>query len=117
MKRKYLFVGEQRSPTAIRKGWRWEDRRLAGKTLHDAFPADTCVSFVNLFEDTAALDIIYTGLGCNWVVVGLGQKVQRALTRLRLPHLAMAHPAARGTIRRKENYRAHVRAVLGLPEA
>ena len=36
---KVLFVVEKRSPSAIRMGVTWEDKRLASKQLFDAFEA------------------------------------------------------------------------------
>ena len=45
------------------------------------------------------------------VVVGMGRLVQRELTRAGIPHLALTHPAARGAIRARARYRAHVAEV------
>lgn len=45
-------------------------------------------------------------------VVGMGRKVQRELKRNKIFHYEMTHPAARGSIRLKENYQQHVAKVL-----
>jgi hypothetical protein len=46
------------------------------------------------------------------VVVALGRLVERELSRRRIPHRTMVHPAARGKIRKRERYVEHVREVL-----
>ena len=54
-----LFIGEEKSPTAIRKGWSWEDGRLAAKQLFDGLKGAEDIikvnpkecKFVNLFEE------------------------------------------------------------------
>jgi hypothetical protein len=51
--------------------------------------------------------------GAGGLVIAMGRKVQRELERKGFPHLRIVHPAARGTIRKKERYAAHLRAVLG----
>ena len=46
-------------------------------------------------------------------IVGMGRLVQRTLERAGVPHLRLVHPAARGAIRARAAYQAHVAAVLG----
>jgi hypothetical protein len=46
------------------------------------------------------------------VVVGMGTQAHKALTWLAIPHRKMGDPAARGTIRRRAWYQAHVSEVL-----
>lgn len=112
-----IFVGERRSPTARRKGWRWQDGRLAAKQLFDALRAcgydPARQEFVNAFEP-GAVEKIQRGLrDGHTLVVGMGQLAQDWLTRSHIPHLSLVHPAARGAIRKKERYIEHVRLVLG----
>jgi uracil-DNA glycosylase len=121
---RFLFVGEQRSRRAIRLGVRWEDGRLSGKTLHDALraagldPAEQ--TFVNLFReapgrhrvDRAALARIRVLAATGFPVVAMGCKVQEALVRAGVRHVPLVHPAARGVIRTKCLYQAHVAGVL-----
>jgi hypothetical protein len=115
MSNKILFVGERRSPTAVRKGWRWTDGRLAAKQLFDAFnaiafPVEQAV-FVNLFEP-GALRCVRTVEQCGVPVIAMGRKVQEELARQGVTFTPMVHPAARGRIRRKDLYIDHVRQVI-----
>jgi len=126
-----LFVGECRSLTAQRKGWTWSDGRLAAKPLFEALTAmgvdPTAHAFVNLWTDNAMgltpgdgavvipwqrVDRIraHTETG---VVVALGQRVSAELTKRKIDHVALVHPAARGKIRKRSRYIAHVKRALG----
>jgi hypothetical protein len=124
----YLFVGEQRSPTAIRRGWTWYHRRLAGKTLAEALercglsrigaPHAAYYEVINLWRDDGTDDLeaartIVRNVVHGWTIVALGQKVSRALTAEQIPHLQLRHPAARGASRARACYHAHVAKVLG----
>lgn len=110
----YLFVGEERSERAKELGLTWESGGLAAKQLFDALKAcgidPKTVNFTNWFE--------YGGKTktTNWpgTVVAMGRKVQQALEERNIPHLKLTHPAARGKIRKKERYIAHLAEVLGL---
>ena len=121
---RFVFVGERRSSRAIKLNVRWEDGRLSGKTLHDALracgiePAEEV--FLNLFReapgrrlDRGALRRVRRLAAEGLEVVALGCKVRRALDRAGVVHRPMVHPAARGAIRARAVYRAHVAAVLG----
>jgi hypothetical protein len=111
----YFFVGEKRSPTAIAKGWEWNDGHLAAKQLFDALfeigidPGEQ--EFVNVLGDDAA-EAITRLRATTRQVVGMGLKASGALTAAGIPHLYITHPAARGTIRRKQTYINHVSTVL-----
>lgn len=113
--KRFLFVGEQRSNRAVKMGVRWTDGRLAARSLFDALeangidPLGHC--YTNLFEHRGLATVReHQAAGCE--VVGMGAKVQAKLTRAGIPHRALVHPAARGRIRRKDRYAAHVAAVL-----
>lgn len=125
----YIFVGERPSHTAFVKGWTWKDGRLAGRTLFAALaaagidPAEQ--KFRNLFGDTPSAPPFITDESRDraerlWeeaylsgaTVVALGDKVARALTALEVPHKKLIHPAARGAIRARDRYIAHVRETL-----
>lgn len=118
---RFVFVGERRSPTAIWKGVTWADRRLCAKTLCHVLdtlglPSENA-RFINMYRDdgscdTHALRRVQALQAEGWIVIGLGRTVQQALARAAVPHRAMIHPAARGHIRHRELYRAHVAAVL-----
>jgi len=107
-----LFVGEKKSPTALRKGWSWEDGRLAGKQLFDALTAcgvdpQKC-KFENWFNTRSqALIRQYPG-----AVFGMGRIVQDALTKAGVSHIPIVHPAARGRIRKKERYNQHIKEAV-----
>ena len=119
-----VFVGERRSPRARAMGVSWSDGRLAGCTLHAALRAcgidPTTVIFVNLFEDRddrweLDLEVLAQLLqlaAAGATIVALGQRVHRAFGRVPLDHLHVVHPAARGRIRARARYQAHVAAVL-----
>ena len=115
---RFLFVGERPSPTALAKGWRWKDGRLAGKQLFDALAAcdidPAAHRFDNLFMLTAdvvcplAVRRIRRAMRSGCRVVAMGKKVAGHMERMRIPFLPIPHPAARGLIRKKERYAAAV---------
>ena len=116
---RYLFVGEKRSQKAIDMGVTWVDGRLAAKQLFDALRAvgidPDAQRYDNLFEEDPpdrARRRVRRAAEAGWVVVGLGQKVCAHLREYGIRHVPLTHPAARGTIRRKDRYAAHVRAAL-----
>lgn len=125
MSRGYVFVGEQRSRRAIDMGAHWTDGRLCARTLHEALrctgldPARAV--FLNLFHDPPAerlpcpnaLAAVRSLAAAGFCVVALGRRVQAALRRAGVLHLAMVHPAARGRVRARAAYRSHVADVLG----
>lgn len=109
---KFLFVGEERSNTAIRMGVTWKDRRLAAAHLSkatDALGMDwDKLTFKNVFEDD-----IKEIKDFNGIVVAMGRKVERQLKKEGVKHEYIHHPAARGKIRIIENYKAHVKEQIG----
>ncbi len=108
-----LFVGEERSDLAVERGWTWKSGRLAAKQLFDALaligidPAEH--RFVNWFESSDRFEVYHH----EGPVVAMGRKVQRALTAKGIEHIPLVHPAARGKIRAKGIYAAHVAEMLG----
>ena len=44
-------------------------------------------------------------------IIGMGRTVQRALEQAGVPHRRLVHPAARGAIRARAAYQAHVASV------
>lgn len=135
MKRKerklYTFVGECRSITAIRNNWTWKDGRLAAKPLFEALNAmgieiDNQVDFMNLWDDPplhkhkkkwvpeineSSLAILVSLLEVR-VIVALGARVSTELIKRGIEHVALVHPAARGRIRLRSRYIAHVKEKL-----
>lgn len=110
--RRVLFVGEKRSALAVTRGFTWKDGRLAAKQLFDAldalkFPRER-VAFANAYE-RGHMRIILAHRG---PIIAMGEKAQRRLTREGVRYTPMIHPAARGRIRAKDRYTAHVRSVL-----
>lgn len=111
-----LFVGERRSKRARRMRVRWQDGRLAAAQLFPALRAigidpESCL-WANWYERASPATIRLLVAKAGVVVVGMGRIVQAALTKAGIPHVALVHPAARGTIRRRENYHAHVAKTL-----
>lgn len=111
--KQYIFVGERRSPTAIKNGWSWTSGRLAAKQLFDALKAigidPNDHLFTNLWADDGTPIPIPKVAG---TVVGMGKVVQDELDNRGIKHLKLIHPAARGAIRRKKNYARHVKSTL-----
>ena len=118
-----IFIGECRSPTARKKGWVWKDGRLAAKPLFEALRAmgvdPARQVFVNLWNDPRprARPTLCTGIviglrASRAPKVALGSRVSRQLTKLKIKHVALVHPAARGLIRKRERYHAHVKERL-----
>ncbi len=120
---RFAFVGERRSRRAVKLKVRWEDGHLAARTLHAALraagfePEDQI--YLNLFDDDGAapsepaLETLRALVAEGVTVVGMGRIVQRILEDAAIPHLRLVHPAARGAIRTRAIYQAHVATVLG----
>ena len=124
MSPRFVFVGEKRSARAVRLGVTWEDGRLSGKTLFDALRAagidPASHLYLNVFResrrrvlDRAAVRRLREFAADGLLVVGMGCKVQTVLERAGIPHIPLVHPAARGVIRTRAVYHAHVAARLG----
>lgn len=106
--KKYLFVGEKRSATAIRMGVTWKDKRLAASHLYKALTFigidwEDC-DFMNVFEDDIAKIRSHKG-----TIIGMGRKVERELKKHNIEHEFIYHPATRGEVRNIEKYKAHVK--------
>jgi hypothetical protein len=121
---RFVFVGERRSQRAIQLGVRWEHGRLCARTFHAALRAIGLApeeqGYVNLYSDAEppALDEAVLArlraLATEGVeIVGLGRLVHHALERAGVDHRQLIHPAARGAIRARAAYQAHVASVLG----
>ena len=110
--KKFLFVGEKKSPTAIKKGWTWKDRRLAAAHLSkatDALGLDwNKLCFKNVYEDD-----IEEIRSFNGVVIAMGRKVERELKKHQIEHEFIYHPATRGEVRNIEKYKNHVKERIG----
>lgn len=109
---RYLFVGEKRSELAIKMNVTWIDGRLAAKQLFDALKENNINPqdhyFTNWFERGTKTSVReFPG-----VVVAMGNKVANALSKAKIKHIKIVHPAARGSIRKKENYFAHIKEKL-----
>jgi hypothetical protein len=127
---KFVFVGEAPSKLARRIGANWRTGQLAAKVLHDALRAmridPAQQKYINLWADRLGrprltrdypYEYIWRAYGDGYTIVAMGQKVHKALgneeTILQtIPHLTIVHPAARGKIRLRANYQAHVKEVL-----
>lgn len=106
--KKYLFVGEKRSPTAIRMGVTWKDKRLAASHLSKALDYigidwEDC-RFKNVFEDD--IEEIRQHVG---IIVAMGRKVEKILKNHGIEHEFIYHPATRGEVRNIEKYKKHVK--------
>jgi hypothetical protein len=110
--KKYLFVGERRSDTAIRMNVTWKDKRLCAGHLSKAVESlgidwnDCC--FKNVFEDKIE-DI----MSFNGIIIAMGRKVEKELKKFDVQHEFIYHPATRGEVRNIEKYKQHVRERIG----
>lgn len=110
--KKYLFIGERRSNTAIRMNVTWVDKRLAASHLSKALDFigidwDEC-DFKNIFEDD--IDEIRNFDG---VKIAMGRKVEREMKKLQIIHEFIYHPATRGSVRNIDKYKNHVKERIG----
>lgn len=121
----YCFIGERRSNKAIQMKVRWQDGRLAAKQLFDALKAigldPSKQIYLNLFVDKVKHTVVkssltkirsFTKKGYN--IVGMGRAVQKELAKRGIKHSCLTHPAARGSIRKKERYTNHLKDVLNI---
>lgn len=110
-KRTLLFIGERRSKRAKRMGVRWRDGALAAVPLFRGLRAagldPDAHHFTNLFE-YGGIEAAQLADVAGWTIVAMGQKVQRALAAKGVKFVPLIHPAARGAIRKRERYTAHV---------
>jgi hypothetical protein len=125
----YIFVGERPSKRAEEIGATWQNGKLAAKQLHDALLsngiAPSSQEYVNLWPHAApgdadaahearVLALLQEKVKAGQVVIGMGAIVCRVLATHGILHRPMVHPAARGHIRAKARYAAHVREAIGL---
>lgn len=123
----YIFVGENRSPSAINHDWSWENCQtntphLCAKKLFSAL--ETCginpkkQIFINLWHDDGrinipALTMLEEISQKNYPIVGMGKKVQTKLQESNIPHKELVHPAARGIWANPQTYQGHVNETFG----
>jgi Fe-S-cluster formation regulator IscX/YfhJ len=113
-------VGEEPSNTAKKNNWSWEDGRLAAKQLFDALIAHgidpKSQLFTNLFEEdylNESLERIESAILEGFIIVAMGRKTDLELSKRKIKHLRIVHPAARGKIRNKSCYQKHISESLG----
>jgi hypothetical protein len=118
----FLFVGEQRSNLAKTRGWSWTDGRVAAKTLHDALQVlginPWACDYANVYQDDGSpnetlFEQLVNRPMATETVIALGHIAARELRKRGIAHRQMVHPAARGSIRKRERYQAHVADILG----
>lgn len=122
-----IFVGERQSPKAARYGHTWENGKAAAATLRSALLAagidPSAQTFANLWrvpglrdpKRPPSRDVLRTLRRASREgerIVAMGALVARELERHKIPHVPLRHPAARGKMRRRDLYEAHVREVL-----
>lgn len=110
--KKYLFVGERRSNTAIRMNVTWVDKRLAAAHLSKAVENigidwNDC-AFANVFEDKIEDILSFKG-----IIIAMGRKVERELKKYDIQYEFIYHPATRGEVRNIEKYKQHVKERIG----
>ncbi len=122
-----IFVGERQSPKAARYGHTWTNGRACASTLRSALLAagidPDAATFLNLWSVPGLKhpgrpprrDVLRTLRRASREgqrIVALGSIVAKELERSAIPHVPLVHPAARGKIRRRDLYEAHVRERL-----
>ena len=113
----FLFVGEERSQSAKKKGYSWDNVPTEGAfcakklftALRNAGIELMDHSFTNIFDDEGNPQEIYPD---GKIVVAMGSKVQRELTKRRVPFIPIVHFAARGVWCRQEEYNKHIERSL-----
>ena len=107
-----LFVGKKKSPLAIKRGWSWQDGRLAAMQLFDALEA--CGVDPHACDYANWFDMRNRGLIRNYKGprFAMGRVVQEAMTKAGIQHIPIVHPAARGRIRKKELYNKHIKEAV-----
>lgn len=107
-----LFIGERRSQQAINNGWRWEQGVSTARVLFDSLREigidPESQEFMNLWDDEGNLQEVPEGKE----IVAMGKRVEKKLDEMGIDHIAITHPAARGKIRKREIYIAHLREKL-----
>jgi hypothetical protein len=105
----FLFVGEGRSPTAIKKGYTWENVSSEGVlcakklfiALRNAGIEPKEHSFINILDDEGNPQEINTD---GKIVVAMGVRVQKELSQRDISYIPIVHPAARGVWCKQEEY-------------
>jgi hypothetical protein len=125
-----IFVGERQSPKAAKYGYTWQSGRACASTLRSALLAagidPDAATFLNLWSVPGLKrpgrpprrEVLRSLRRANREgqrIVALGSIVAKELARLAIPHVPLRHPAARGKMRRRDPYEAHVRERLTSP--
>jgi hypothetical protein len=123
--KRFFFLGERPSQKALDMNVRWEHGRLAAKQLFDALEAcgiePSRCRFGNVFLTNLERSptrkpwlrrTIRRAVSRGETIVALGRLASSVLAGLNVEHVAVVHPAARGRIRKKERYAAHIREKL-----
>ena len=119
--KRYLFVGEKRSPLARKMNVTWEDGRLGAKHLfaaldHIGLEVSNC-HFKNVYREILSENIVNKTAvreikRFDGVVVAMGRKVERVLKNEGIEHEFIYHPATRGEVRNINKYCKHVESQL-----
>lgn len=108
------FIGEKRSEQAIRNNWHWDDNVSTAKYLLDCLSVvgiyQEDIIFRNLWSDDGILQksVIEDLKNTDLKIVGMGEKVSKELEKYNIHFTQIIHPAARGSIRKRENYIRHL---------
>jgi hypothetical protein len=115
--KRFLFIGEERSERAKKMNVEWEDGKLCAKQLFDALEYckidPRACQYLNAFDGRHEKKIGFHYGSLQFVA--MGNKVAKWLRQRGMTDfIQIVHPAARGKIRKKENYLAHVKEKLGI---
>lgn len=124
------LVGENQSNRAYENNWSWqrcqEERspRMCAIKLFEAL--EECridpynmesVIFRNLWNYNGEIDydtvkILLELQQKGYSIIGMGNKVQKALKDLEIEHIGIIHPAARGKILKRGAYVQHIKEIF-----
>jgi len=110
----YCFIGEARSKRAIKMGVTWVDGRLSAKSLFDALKAIGVCPHKQIYLNSSTNNVATIRLLSEEIIlVAMGAKAQNRLRQWGIDKfISVIHPAARGSIRLKANYIAHIKDAL-----
>lgn len=122
----FIFVGENRSKTAVEKGWSWQNCQVTGEPHLSAIPLWKALkgidlnpshqTFFNLWDENWKINKyvpeILKEMSEDWEIVAMGQKVHKELEKIGVEHKTIIHPAARGKNRRTDLYNSHIKKIL-----
>ena len=102
----FIFVGENRSKTAVEKGWSWQNCQVTGEPHLSAIPLWKALKGIDLNPSHQTFFNLWDE---NWKI---NKYVHKELEKIGVEHKTIIHPAARGKNRRTDLYNSHIKKIL-----